>query len=79
MVFICVTKCGVLCLHKDNLKFTISEVSAEVWFFADMTLLTGQSVSDVSKELNAFIFEGPKEFCNDPSVNSKLRRVVLYS
>ena len=74
MVSICVTNC-VLGLHKENLIFSIYEVSAEVWlrnrFFSDVTLLNGQSVSDVSKELNAFVFEGPDEFYNDLSVNSK--------
>ena len=75
LVSICVTKCGVLGLHKDNITFSISEVSAQMWlrnrFFSDVTVLTGQSVSDVSKELSASIFKGSDEFYIDLSVNSK--------
>jgi hypothetical protein len=58
MMTSCVTNRGVLGLHKDNLTFSTSAVSAEVClssrFFSDVTLLTGQSVCDVSKERSAF-------------------------
>jgi hypothetical protein len=60
-------------LHKDNLTFSISEVSAEAWlrnlFFSDKTLLTGQSVCDVPKECSAFFLKGPEELYTDLTVN----------